>query len=241
VSLAVCASAILALGALAGGSSAGVHAPDHEEHGLGSRFVDVRFRESAEVRGAGARLRAAGSAERRVRALLDAVGARDARPLVPGASQEKLERIAERVERRTGADTPDLSAWYRLELPRGTDVEAALEVLESSPLAMAATTFFRGLGGAVGAAVLGAVFAARIGTAGGGDAVGALGSGVRADVIDAVGTVFAVAAPIAGTALAVVLLLKEVALAGPGAPPAGEGGEAASGLRRGEAAPAARP
>ena len=134
MSLAVCASAILALGALAGGSSAGVHAPDHEEHGLGSRFVDVRFRESAEVRGAGARLRAAGSAERRVRALLDAVGARDARPLVPGAPQEKLERIAERVERRTGADTPDLSAWYRLELPRGTDVEAALEVLESSPL-----------------------------------------------------------------------------------------------------------
>ncbi len=88
-------------------------------------------------------------------------------------------------------------------------------------VAMAATTFFRGLGGAVGAAVLGAVFAARIGTAGGGDAVGALGSGVRADVIDAVGTVFAVAAPIAGTALAVVLLLKEVPLAGPGAPPAG--------------------
>lgn len=134
MSLAVCASAILALGALAGGSSAGVHAPDHEEHGLGSRFVDVRFRESAEVRGAGARLRAAGSAERRVRALLDAVGARRARPLVPGVSQEKLERIAERVERRTGEDTPDLSAWYRLALSRGGDVEATLEKLESSPL-----------------------------------------------------------------------------------------------------------
>ena len=35
-------------------------------------------------------------------------------------------------------------------------------------IAMATTNFFRGLGGAVGAAVLGAVFAGRVGTAAGG-------------------------------------------------------------------------
>jgi EmrB/QacA subfamily drug resistance transporter len=57
-------------------------------------------------------------------------------------------------------------------------------------VATAVTGFFRALGGAVGAAVLGAVFAAR------GD----------------VQTVFLVAAPIAGLALLVVLLLPEVPL-----------------------------
>jgi EmrB/QacA subfamily drug resistance transporter len=81
-------------------------------------------------------------------------------------------------------------------------------------IAMATTSFFRGLGGAIGAAVLGAIFAARVGTAGavadGG--VTALGAGARADVIDAVQAVFIVAAPIAALALAVVLLLPEVAL-----------------------------
>jgi MFS family permease len=70
-------------------------------------------------------------------------------------------------------------------------------------VAMATTSFFRGLGGAVGAAVLGAVFAARAGTSS------------PADVIDGVQAVFVVAAPIAAVALAVVLLLREVPLHGP--------------------------
>ena len=74
-------------------------------------------------------------------------------------------------------------------------------------VAMAATTFFRGLGGAIGAAVLGAVFAARAGATG--DGLRGLGSAARADVIDAVQTVFVVAAPIAALALVVVLFLQE--------------------------------
>jgi MFS family permease len=68
-------------------------------------------------------------------------------------------------------------------------------------VAMAATSFFRGLGGAVGAAMLGAVFAARVGD-----------GAARADVIGGVQLVFVVAAPIAAVALAVVLLLHEVPL-----------------------------
>jgi EmrB/QacA subfamily drug resistance transporter len=67
--------------------------------------------------------------------------------------------------------------------------------------AMAATSFFRGLGGAIGAAVLGAVFASRAGGGTGG-------------VIDGVQTVFLVAAPIAAAALLITLLLVEVPLAG---------------------------
>jgi EmrB/QacA subfamily drug resistance transporter len=76
-------------------------------------------------------------------------------------------------------------------------------------VAMATTNFFRALGGAVGAAVLGAVFAARTGS-GASDAANALAPAARADVIDAVQTVFVVATPIAALALLVVLALKEV-------------------------------
>jgi EmrB/QacA subfamily drug resistance transporter len=67
-------------------------------------------------------------------------------------------------------------------------------------VAMATTSFFRGLGGAVGAALFGAVFAARVGARGG-------------DVIHGVQAVFFLAAPVAAVALVVVLLLEEVPLA----------------------------
>jgi predicted MFS family arabinose efflux permease len=66
--------------------------------------------------------------------------------------------------------------------------------------AMATTNFARGLGGAVGAAALGAVFSARSG----GAAQIALSPALRADVIGAIQTVFLVAAPIAALALLVV-------------------------------------
>lgn len=80
-------------------------------------------------------------------------------------------------------------------------------------VAMATTSFFRGLGGAIGAAVLGAVFAARAGTTvATGPDVHALTPAARADVIDAVQTVLLVAAPIAALALLIVLLVPEVAL-----------------------------
>jgi EmrB/QacA subfamily drug resistance transporter len=65
---------------------------------------------------------------------------------------------------------------------------------------MATTSFFRALGGAVGAAALGTVFASR------------LGPGAPADVIDAVQVVFLLGAGIAAVALLVVLRLEEVPL-----------------------------
>jgi predicted MFS family arabinose efflux permease len=70
-------------------------------------------------------------------------------------------------------------------------------------VATAATGFFRALGGAVGAAALGAVFAAR------------------SDVVDGVQTVFLAAAPLAAIALIVVLRLPELPLQGAGS--VGEG------------------
>src|SRR3954470_16700292 len=76
-------------------------------------------------------------------------------------------------------------------------------------VAMAATSFFRGLGGAAGAAVLGAVFAARVGA----HPAGGLGAVARPEVVDGVATVLAVAAPISALGLLLVLALPDVRLA----------------------------
>ena len=65
-------------------------------------------------------------------------------------------------------------------------------------VAMATTTFFRGLGGAIGAAALGAVFAAKAGSAASPEAV-----------IDGVQAVFLVAAPLAAIGLLIALFLPE--------------------------------
>jgi EmrB/QacA subfamily drug resistance transporter len=75
-------------------------------------------------------------------------------------------------------------------------------------VATAVTGFFRALGGAIGAAVLGAVFAARAGI----HASDAAGSALRGEVIDGVQAVFLVAAPLAALALVIVLLLPELPL-----------------------------
>jgi MFS family permease len=89
-------------------------------------------------------------------------------------------------------------------------------------IATATTGFFRALGGAVGAAVLGAVFAAQAGTRASEGA--GLHGAPRDNVVDAVQTVFLVAAPLAALALLAVLVLPELPLqtraSAPGGPPA---------------------
>src|ERR671923_878381 len=79
-------------------------------------------------------------------------------------------------------------------------------------VATATTGFFRALGGAIGAAVLGAVFAARAGKHAAEGGLGALGAVGRADIVDAVQIVFVVAAPLAAIALIAVLRLPELPL-----------------------------
>ena len=79
-------------------------------------------------------------------------------------------------------------------------------------IATATTGFFRALGGAVGAAVLGAVFAARSGSGASEAGTAGLDGALRSDVIDGVQAVFLVAAPLAALALVAVLFLREVPL-----------------------------
>jgi EmrB/QacA subfamily drug resistance transporter len=98
-------------------------------------------------------------------------------------------------------------------------------------IATATTGFFRALGGAVGAAVLGAVFAAHAGSGTPGPGTSGLGGALRSDVIDGVQAVFLVAAPLAALALVAVLFLREVPLQTatdrqPGAKPDGEASRA---------------
>jgi EmrB/QacA subfamily drug resistance transporter len=104
-------------------------------------------------------------------------------------------------------------------------------------IATASANLFRALGGSVGVALFGAIFAARLDVwlpreAGrvdsdalqaGPASLHALPDGVRDGIVTAVAhglhTVFLVATPVAATALVVVLALREVPLRGPGAPP----------------------
>ena len=79
-------------------------------------------------------------------------------------------------------------------------------------VATATSTFFRALGGSVGAAVLGAVFTARAGAGANSATVHALAPSVRLDIASAVQTVFLVAAPLALVALLVVVWLPEAEL-----------------------------
>ena len=93
--------------------------------------------------------------------------------------------------------TPDLGGGGGFGMVTQVLVVAVQNAVERTRLgtATAATGFFRALGGAAGAAALGAVFAAH-----------------DHDVADGVRIVFLCAAPLAGLALLVVLRLQEVRL-----------------------------
>ena len=93
-----------------------------------------------------------------------------------------------------------------------TAVQNAVERRELG-VATATTGFFRALGGAVGAAVLGAVFAAQTGA----------GATEGAGVIEGAQAVFVVAAALAALALLVVLALVEVPLKEGGSAPRKDG------------------
>jgi hypothetical protein len=92
---------------------------------------------------------------------------------------------------------------------------------------MATTSFFRGLGGAIGAAALGTIFTAAAGTSIPAGRVHTLGGAARVNLIGGVQTVFVVGSALAALALLIVLALPELELRGAprpaGPPPSGPG------------------
>jgi MFS family permease len=101
-------------------------------------------------------------------------------------------------------------------------------------VATGSANLFRALGGSVGVALFGAIFAARLDTSlprglsadalqASPETLHAMPAGVRDGIAEAVAhalqSVYMVAAPVALLGLAVVLLLREVPLRGPGGPP----------------------
>jgi MFS family permease len=100
-------------------------------------------------------------------------------------------------------------------------------------IATGSANLFRSLGGSVGVAVFGALFAARLDTASidperlqaSPEAIASMPAAVQDAIASAVAhaldTVFLVAAPVAALGLLVVLFLKEVPLRGPGGPKPG--------------------
>jgi EmrB/QacA subfamily drug resistance transporter len=87
-------------------------------------------------------------------------------------------------------------------------VQNSVELRELG-VATAVTGFFRALGGAVGAAVLGAVFAAESGLHASSGGVNGLDAAARGGLTDGVQAVFLVAAPLAALAVLIVLALPE--------------------------------
>src|SRR5438874_2410369 len=121
------------------------------------------------------------------------------------------------------AATVVLSALLVLRERRAADPIVPVRMLATPAVAVASaglffatatTTFFRALGGAVGAAGLGAVFTARAGAGAGAGTVHALSPALRVHIADAVQAVFLVAAPLAAVALIVLLWLPEAELKG---------------------------
>ena len=97
-------------------------------------------------------------------------------------------------------------------------------------IAMATTSFFRGLGGAMGAAVLGSIFIAAAGTSIPAGPVHVFSGSARTDLIGGVQSVFIVGSALAGLALLIVLALPELTLRGASGPagssPSGPGAAA---------------
>jgi EmrB/QacA subfamily drug resistance transporter len=127
-------------------------------------------------------------------------------PLVGlGVMTASLALMAALAGRRSAADTGVALLLFGLGFGMVSQVlvVAVQNSVERSQLgiATATTTFFRALGGAVGAAGLGAVFTARAG-----------GATAPVHIADGVQTVFLVAAPLAALGLLVLLWLPEAEL-----------------------------
>jgi hypothetical protein len=101
----------------------------------------VKFLDEAQVRGsAGPGLSASSlSWLEDVRRLVEDTSAVSAEPLVEGIPQRTVSRLSDEATETSGSWTPDMSSWYRFQLPEGAGVARALELLRASPVVVSAS------------------------------------------------------------------------------------------------------
>lgn len=104
-------------------------------------MVEVKLLEAAQVRGtAGQGLSAS---DRRwleeVQHLVHRTSATSVEPLVAGITQRTASNLSNEASELSGTWTPDMSAWYRFQLPVGANVGEALELLRASPVVVSAS------------------------------------------------------------------------------------------------------
>ncbi len=98
----------------------------------GTSVLEVRFSQSASLRGDEAGLRAASEpALDRVEKLFERTGTISAEPLAAGVSQAESTALARRASRLSGARSTNMADWYRVEVPAGTEADA-LDALRNS-------------------------------------------------------------------------------------------------------------
>ncbi|MCB0871158.1 MAG: S8 family serine peptidase [Solirubrobacterales bacterium] len=104
----------------------------------GTVALEVRFSQSANVRGAESNLRAAnGPTLDRVERLFAQIGAIGAVPLVAGLSQAESTVLARKATRLSGSRTTNMADWYRIEVPAGSEAGALEELRDSGQVAYA--------------------------------------------------------------------------------------------------------
>jgi hypothetical protein len=94
--------------------------------------LEVKFDEELAVRGADHDLRSErGYSLERVEAVLERYGVTTVRPFVPGHAAERLAEVAAGWQARTGEPVPDLTSWYTVILPAGTESNQVLADLRA--------------------------------------------------------------------------------------------------------------
>lgn len=113
-------------------ASDALHGVAPPEGAVGTRFVELKVKESAEVTRVGGRfLTPSGRPASSINGVLARTGMQSTRPLFTGRATE-LQRQAKQL-RRAGESVPDLSQWYLLTFATRSDARRAERLLAQSP------------------------------------------------------------------------------------------------------------
>ena len=115
--------------------------PSEQVPSPAGQVIEVKFRDSAEVRGSSATGFTAvdSQALEEINLLVSLSDAGAVEPLVAGISQNKVSSLSDKAQDKSGKPTPDMSSWYRILLPAGADTGSTLELVRASPIVSSAS------------------------------------------------------------------------------------------------------